>query len=153
MPVGRSPPSSRAAPTKQPANGPILSVTARHTVKLTANFERNLDEIEAFLQEAGAPQAFDALLDELADTVIPNLERFPGMGRSFLEHPTRSVETSNGIARLTEQLSAIAEGSELHEYVTAHYLLLYALIKDTIYLLSIRHHRQLSFDLATHWSA
>lgn len=126
-------------------------MTARHTTKLTANFERNLDEIEAFLREAEAPQAFDALLDELTDTVIPNLERFSGMGRSFLERPTRSVETSNGIARLTEQLNAIAEGSELREYVMTDYLLLYAQIKGTVYLLSIRHHRQLSFDLASHW--
>ena len=40
-------------------------MTAKHTVKLTANFERNLEELEAFLVEAGAPHAFDALLDEL----------------------------------------------------------------------------------------
>jgi hypothetical protein len=126
-------------------------VTARHTVKLTAKFECNLDEIEAFLQEAESAWAFYALLDELTDTVIPNLGRFSGMGRSFLERPTRSVETTNGIVRLTEQLNAIAEGSEVCEYVMKHYLLLYAQIKGTLYLLSIRHHRQLSFDLASHW--
>ncbi|MFX1763293.1 type II toxin-antitoxin system RelE/ParE family toxin [Paraburkholderia sp. A1RI-2L] len=128
-------------------------MTARHTVKLTANFEHNLDEIEAFLREAKVPQAFDALLDELTETVVPNLERFSGMGRSFLERPIHSVETSNGIARLTQQLNTIAEGGELREYVMTHYLLLYAQIKGTVYLLSIRHHRQLSFDLASHWPA
>ena len=53
----------------------------RITVKLTANFERNLEEIERFLVEADAPYAYDALLDELLKTVIPNLERFPDMGR------------------------------------------------------------------------
>lgn len=126
-------------------------MTARHTVKLTANFEHNLEEVEAFLLQAEAPQAFDALLDELTETVIPNLERFPGMGRSFLERPTRSVETGNGMARLTKQLNAIAAGSELREYVMTHYLLLYAQIRGTVYLLSIRHQRQLSFDLASHW--
>ena len=47
------------------------------TVKLTANFERNLGEIELFLIDADAPQAFVGLLDELVATVIPNLERFP----------------------------------------------------------------------------
>ncbi|RQS61280.1 type II toxin-antitoxin system RelE/ParE family toxin [Burkholderia sp. Bp8963] len=128
-------------------------MTALHTVKLTANFEQNLEEIEAFLLEAETSQAFDALLDELTDTVIPNLERFPGMGRLFLERPARSVEAGNGIARLTRQLDVIAEGSELREYVTAHYLLLYAQITGTVYLLSIRHQRQLSFDLASHWPA
>jgi hypothetical protein len=127
-------------------------VTSRKTVKLTANFERNLDEIEAFLQKAEAPHAFDTLLDELSDTVIPNLERFPGMGTSFLRQPTCSVETSNGSTRLIEQLDDIAEGSELQEYVMTHYLLLYAQIKGTVYLLSIRHHRQLSFDLLGHWA-
>lgn len=151
MPVARSPVASCAAPPKQPANGSIRFVTGRHKVKLTANFERNLDEIEAFLREAESPQAFDTLLDELTDTVIPNLERFSGMGRSFLERPTRSAETTNGIARLAEQLNAIAEGGELCEYVMTYYLLLYAQIKGTVYLLSIRHHRQLSFDLASHW--
>ncbi|KVA17043.1 type II toxin-antitoxin system RelE/ParE family toxin [Burkholderia ubonensis] len=128
-------------------------MTALHTVKLTANFEHNLEEIEAFLLEAETPQAFDALLDELTDIVIPNLERFPGMGRLFLERPAHSVEARNGIARLVEQLDVIAEGSELREYVTTHYLLLYAQIGDTVYLLSVRHHRQLSFDLAGHWPA
>ena len=125
---------------------------ARKTVKLTANFERNLDEIEAFLQEVETAHAFDALLDELSDTVIPNLECFPDMGSSFLRRPTGSVETSNGNSRLIQQLDAIAEGSELWEYIMTHYLLLYAQIKGTVYLLSIRHHRQLSFDLASHWA-
>ena len=126
-------------------------MTARHTVKLTANFERNLEEVEAFLLEAGAPQAFDVLLDELMDTVVPNLERFPSMGHLFLERRARSVEVSNGIARLTKQLDAISQGSELREYVMTDYLLLYASIEGAVYLLSIRHHRQLSFDLASHW--
>ena len=54
-------------------------MTAKTLVKFTANFERNLEEIDAFLLQAEAPQAFDALLDELSDTVIPNLERFSGL--------------------------------------------------------------------------
>lgn len=132
---------------------PIRPVTARYHVKLTANFERNLEEVEAFLLEAGTPLTFDALLDELTDIVIPNLERYPDMGRLFLERPARSVEVSNGIDRLTRQLDAIAKDGELREYVMTHYLMLYAKITDTVYLLSIRHHRQLSFDLAAHWPA
>jgi plasmid stabilization system protein ParE len=128
-------------------------VTARHTVKLTANFERNLEELEAFLIEVEAPHAFDALLDELTDTIIPNLERFPRMGRLFLERPARSVEVANGIARLAKQLGSLARDSELREYVMTHYLLLYARIKGTVYLLSIRHQRQLSFDLEALWQS
>ena len=126
-------------------------MTARHIVKLTANFERNLEELEAFLIEVEAPHAFDALLDELTDTVIPNLERFPDMGRLLLERPARSVEVANGIDRLTKQLGSLAKDGVLREYVMTHYLLLYARIKGTVYLLSIRHQRQLSFDFEALW--
>ncbi len=126
-------------------------MTARHTVRLAANFERNLAEIEALLMEVEAPWAFDALPDELAETTLPNLERFPGMGRLFLARPARSVEVANGIARLTAQLGALAKDGELREYVMAHYLLLYARIEGTVYLLSIRHQRQLSFDFQALW--
>lgn len=126
-------------------------MTTRLSVKLTANFERNLEEIEAFLREAGAPHAFDALLDELTDTVVPNLERFPGMGRLFLKRPAGSVEVANRVDRLSRQLSQLAADGELREYVTTHYLVLYARIGATVYLLSIRHHRQLSFDFQSLW--
>ena len=126
-------------------------MASRHVVKLTANFERNLEAAEAFLLEANAPLAFDALLDELTDTVIPNLERFPGMGRLLFERPIRSVEASNGIDGLKRKLKAMARDGEIREYVMSHYLLLYARLGTTIYLLSIRHHRQLSFDFQSHW--
>lgn len=127
-------------------------MTTLANVKLTANFELNLSELETFLVKAEAPHAFDALLDELTETVIPNLERFPGLGRLFLERPARSVEATNGIARLTAQLGSMATDGELREYVMTHDLLLYARIKDTVYLLSIRHQRQLSFDYEALWN-
>ena len=77
-------------------------------VRLTANFERNLADIERFLTAAEAPNAYDALLDELLDTVIPNLERFPGIGRPFLANAARSVETTNALEALRAKLSAFA---------------------------------------------
>lgn len=127
-------------------------MTTLANVKLTANFELNLSELETFLVEAEAPHAFDALLDELTETVIPNLERFPGLGRLFLERPARSVEVTHGIARLTAQLGSMATDGDLREYVMTHHLLLYARIKNTVYLLSIRHQRQLSFDYEALWN-
>ncbi|OIQ68605.1 hypothetical protein GALL_498020 [mine drainage metagenome] len=126
-------------------------MAVKHLVKLTANFERNLEEAEAFLLVVDAPQAFDALLDELSDTVIPNLERFPRMGRLFFERPTRSVEASNAIVGLKAKLKAIAKDGEIREYVMSHYLLLYACSDTTTYLLAIRHLRQLSFDFQSLW--
>lgn len=61
-------------------------------VKVTVNFEENLATIEAFLEEAQAGFAYDALLEELGNTVIPTLERFPGIGRSLFERGFQSVE-------------------------------------------------------------
>ena len=125
---------------------------ARLTVKLTANFERNLADIEHFLAEAEAPGAYDTLLDELLDTVIPNLERFPGIGRPFLANEARSVETTNALEALRAKLSTLTPDTEaLREYILDHYLVLYAQIDASLYLLAIRHHRQLSFDFQSHW--
>jgi plasmid stabilization system protein ParE len=122
-------------------------VTKKTTVTLTANFERNLENIQTFLAEADAQHAYDALLDELLDTVIPNLERFPAIGRSFLERPVRSVEVTNALAQLQTQL----HNDELMEYLLKDYLVLYTKSDDNIHLLSIKHHRQLSFDFEHLW--
>ena len=122
-------------------------------VKLTANFERNIEDIERFLSEAEAPQAYDALLDDLLGTVISNLERFPDMGRQFLSRTPRSVETTNAFESLRAKLLALTlDPAALREYIHADYLLLYAQIGGIIYLLAIRHHRQLSFDFVSQWS-
>lgn len=126
----------------------------KFVVKLTANFERNLADIERFLVEMEATSAYDALLDELLETVVPNLERFPGMGRMFLKRSAGSVETTNALAALRVKLSALVIGPQaLREYIMEHYLLLYVQIDENIYLLSIKHHRQLSFDFEAHGMA
>jgi plasmid stabilization system protein ParE len=127
-------------------------VAKKTVVKLTANFERNLADIDRFLTKAQAPHAFDGLLDELLDTVIPNLEMFPGMGRPFLNRAVGSVEATNALNSLRTKLKAlIAQPESLREYVMNHYLVLYAQIDGNVYLLSIKHHRQLSFDFESHW--
>ena len=127
-------------------------LAVRLTVRLTANFERNLADIERFLTEAEAPQADDALLDELLDTLIPNLERFPGIERPFLAHAARSVETTNALEALRAKLSVLTPDPEaLRDYILDHYLVLYAQIDANLYLLAIRHHRELSFDFQSHW--
>ncbi len=123
-------------------------------VQFTANFDRNLEGIELFLTGVEAQQAYDALLDGLLETVIPNLERFPEMGRPFLARQPRSVEATNALAALRAKLSALTPDMDaLREYVLKDYLLLYALIGGRIYLLAIRHQRQLSFDFEGHWAS
>lgn len=123
-----------------------------YRVELTASFLGRLDEIEAFLVEADAGFAFDELLAEIRATVIPNLRRFPRIGRRYLVNPPQSAEA-------LAQLAALPAGAPdaLREYLHGDYLLLYSVVEAspqadaTVYLLSIRHHRQLSFDFARLW--
>ena len=116
-------------------------------VELTASFLDRLDAIEAFLAEADAAFAFDDLLAELRATVIPNLARFPRIGRRYLANPPQSVEALVQLATLPA-----GAASALREYLHGDYLMLYAAMEaSTVYLLSIRHHRQLSFDFARLW--
>ena len=128
-------------------------MSKRCKVQLARNFEANLEAVELFLAENGNAEAFDSLLTTLAETVIPNLERFPAMGRPLLERPVRSVEVANSSEAVQRALTGISTRAELREYLLAPYLLLYALDGEQLTLLSIRHHRQLSFDLPAMWLA
>jgi plasmid stabilization system protein ParE len=118
----------------------------RIQVKFTASFIERLESIETFLAESDAPQAYDKLLDGLRRTVIPNLRRFPRIGRRYLDQPPQSAEAMT-------QLAALPPGAAdaLREYLHGDYLILYTLTSSTVYLLSIRHHRQLSFAFAKLW--
>ena len=120
-------------------------------VKFTANFEANLASIEAFLTEGEFAQGYDRLLDELGDIVVPNLERFPAMGRPFLTRATQSIEALTIVDRLRAKLAGLAADAELREYVMQDYVILYALVGNSAYMLSIKHQRQLSFDLGRFW--
>lgn len=121
-----------------------------YRVELTTSFLERLDSIEAFLVEADAAFAFDELLADLRTTVIPNLARFPRIGRRYLDNPPQSAEALGQLAKLP----AGVPGS-LHEYLHGDYLMLYVSIESsaTVYLLTIRHHRQISFDFARLWPA
>ncbi len=126
-------------------------------VRYTANFEANLQSIEAFWIENDFPQGYDRLLDELIDTVVVNLERHPRMGRPFMSHQPDSVEAQTRHERLQAKLASADQPADLREYVMTDYLVLYAVLgpaadgTSTIYLLSIKHHKQLSFDFERLW--
>ena len=119
-----------------------------YRVELTASFLERLDDIEAFLTEADAAFAFDELLVELRATVIPNLARFPRIGRRYLDNPPQSAEALALLATLPP-----GAASALREYLHGDYLILYTAMdaEAAVFLLSIRHHRQLSFDFARLW--
>lgn len=119
----------------------------RCTVRITANFEANLEAIETFLATAGAPLAYDALLDDLAGQVIPALESHPDIGRLFLQRKGHSVEALQRIGQIASRLGT----TSLREYLAGDFLILYAVQEKAVYLLSIKHQRQLSFDFPSHW--
>ena len=119
-----------------------------YRVELTASFLERLDAVDAFLLEAGAGLAFETLLAELRASVVPNLRRYPRIGRCDLDSPPQSAEA-------LAQLAALPAGAAqaLREYLHGDYLMLYTASETeaTVYLLSIRHHRQLSFDFSRLW--
>lgn len=121
-----------------------------HRVDLTDSFLERLEAIEAFLIEVDAGAAFDDLLDQLRSTVIPNLARFPRIGRRYLDHPPQSAEALSLLAAMPT-----GAADSLREYLHGDYLLLYTVADDvaTVNLLTIRHHRQMSFDFAGLWPA
>ena len=116
-------------------------MSRRASVLVTANFQHNLDNIRLFLEEREAPQAFE-------DLVIPNLQTFPQIGFDLL---SRAPESTQGLSRVRALQRRLGSDTSLREYVAGDYLVLYALHGDRIHLLSIKHHRQLSFDLRALW--
>ena len=79
--------------------------------------------------------------------MIPNLDQFPKMERPFLARQAQSIESQAMIERLKARIGR----GEIRECLADEYLTLYALIGDTAYLLSVQHHRQLSFDFQGFW--
>jgi prevent-host-death family protein len=120
---------------------------SRRKVQIAAHFEANLASIAEYLEENDAPSAFDALLVRIEDDVVPNLESFPDIGRTLLDRTAGSVEALRSQKRLSKKLGT----RTIREYLTGDYLILYLDDGSTITLLSIRHHRQLSYDLEGIW--
>ena len=118
-------------------------------VELTASFLDRLATIEAFLTDADAASAYDRLLDELRTTVIPNLRSFPRIGRRYLDQPPQSAEA-------LAQLAALPAGAadRPREYLHGDYLILYTVATPghLVHLLSIRQHRELSFQFSRLWA-
>lgn len=120
---------------------------SQRKIQVTAHFEANLTSIAEYLEENDASSAFDTLLVRIEEDVVPNLESFPDIGRSLLDRAAGSVEVLRAQKRLVKKLGT----SAIREYLTGDYLILYLDDGSTITLLSIRHHRQLSYDLEGIW--
>jgi len=117
-------------------------------VQVTRNFSHNLDEIETFLTEVKAEETFQALLDDLFEQVIPTLEEHPDIRSDFLKRRAATQES----AILCSQLQQKVGAESLRELIRGDYILLYARQKNSLFLLAIKHHRQLSFDFIERWT-
>ena len=113
----------------------------------TRNFSSNLTDIQDFLGTEGAAY-FAGFFERFVDEVVPNACRFPRSGRSFLERAIRSREAERLVERLSEQLR---KNDELRELIVDDFLVLYLVRGERIVFLSIKQHRQLSYDLKAFW--
>jgi hypothetical protein len=113
----------------------------------TENFSANLIAIENFLGREGEA-SFKTLLHRLFDDIIPILCRFPHSGHVFLSHPIRSAEAKTVAKKLRVRLR---DSKALREFVVDDYLVLYLIQPERLVFLSIKHHRQLSFDFRRFW--
>jgi hypothetical protein len=71
------------------------------------------------------------------------------MGRAFLAYAIRS---RNAQALVKKMRRALKKRDDLRELIVGDYLILYLVRGDRIVFLSIKHHRQLSFDLKRFWT-
>ena len=58
---------------------------------------------------------------------------------------------SKHVREAIEVVKAAGPGSHVRQLIDGDYLILYWVRGDSVYLLAIKHHRQLSFDLMGHW--
>lgn len=118
-------------------------------VRITENFERNLEGVRAFLVENEASAAFEGLLDAIFDRLIPNLEQHPRIGRDFM---SRSPQSAKGRSLRKRVTALLGRAAELREYILDDYIVLYGIDGAELAVLAIKHHRQLSFDLPRFWT-
>lgn len=114
------------------------------SVRISANFEQNLESIRCYYLEQDRPERFERLLDLLFDAIVPNLQSFPFVGRDFLKVIPGSLEGLRSLERLTDLLP---ERASLREYISEDFLVLYLVQDELVTLLAIKHHLQVSFDL------
>ncbi len=113
----------------------------------TENFSSNLADIQTFLGGEGS-SAFQKFFKHLVDDLVPLLCRFPRSGRSFLE---RSIQSKEALAMAQKLKDKLREDDDLRELIADDYLILYVVRTNQMVFLSIRHHRQLAFDLKRFW--
>jgi plasmid stabilization system protein ParE len=82
-------------------------------VRVTGNFQASLDSIRDFLLAEQAASEFDRLLERLFEHIIPNLARFPDMGRDFAALAPLSREGEAALRQLRRNAGRGAACSSL----------------------------------------
>jgi len=114
-------------------------------VVLREAYERRVDEELAYLIENGAYAAAQRLLNQAYDVLPDLLGKFPQIGRDFLGRNPATPQVQDAWEQARELLG---DDMELREYILGDYLALYAIYKDTLHLLTFRHHWQAGFDFS-----
>jgi len=109
-------------------------------VEYSALFLVHLERIAAFCADHETLAVYRNLLDDMDSIVVPNLERFPHIGKPYLETTMESTEALMAVAKLPRNA-----GHLLRKYVHDDYIVLYILGDDTLHLVAIRHHKEASF--------
>ncbi len=133
-----------------------LDITAVNVLQIhaTANFEANLQSIEIFWVENNWTDGYDRLLNTLEDTVINSLRRHPFIGHLFSQRHVNSPDVQLVYDQLSAQMKVTNAVVSFREFLIPNYVILYAVVTPAsqaladIYLLAIKHDKQLRFDLA-----
>ena len=113
-------------------------------VRITKNFEHNLESIRCYLHQQHQSEKYNELLDTLFDTIIPNLQSHPMIGFDFIKQTANSIEELRQVEKIKLSLP---KDTSVRQYNDKNYLLLYSLQATEIALLSIKHKQHLNYDL------
>jgi hypothetical protein len=107
----------------------------------SSKFRTRMREIRQFLIQLQAIQVYDQLLDELGQIVFPNLSTFPLIGKLYLDDQQQSTESLMSVAKLPRDADR-----RLRQYIHGDFTILYAVAADAVHLVSIRHHKESTFN-------
>ena len=112
-------------------------------VDAASTFLERMDVIAAFMKDVQGWKVLHALADKLETRIIPNLLRFPRMGRLYTDEIPRSIEALTELGQLP--VEALREFRQL---LHGDFAILYVVDEPAgrVHLLSIRHHREMSFQ-------
>lgn len=113
-------------------------------VRITENFTDNLDQLQAYFDEVDEPQVFVMVVELVFEKIIPNLKQFPKIGVDFLQKVPNSIEALQVYEQIIEKLD---NSLGVREYIFGDFSILYVLNVKEIFLISIKHHREMTYDV------